>query len=430
MEENKTQILDALPIEAFYRDITECEAPYIIVEAETGSGKSTLVPQWYWELGSRVLVTEPLIETVIGTSEYVAELMGCEIGTTVGYRTANDRCDSPDSEILFCTDGLALVRELSGHNRFDVLVLDELHEWNKNQSTLEAWAWKHLLAGDSSFKKIVVLSATLASKELSSKRGGAPVFKVPGRQFPIEDRRAGASIEVDVRTLVAENFDVLVFHPGEAEIMRTIEALEGIGAELIPFYGKLDRTEKDRAYQSYGRPKVVVSTNALETGRTLLPSTGRNLAVVDSGMERHIELVDGIEGLYLKPIAKARSQQRRGRTGRVGPGVYIDHCPSSDRPAYPVPEILRTRLDQTVLRLACQGYDASELPFFHDLDHDVIVDAKRALVALGAMNTKGEVTKNRPTHGALLGELRVCSYAYRSGALRRGRASSDHCGLP
>ncbi len=394
---------EALPIEAFHNDIMGCDSPYVIVEAETGSGKSTMVPQWYHSLGMRVLVTEPLIETVIGTSEYVAELMGCELGSTVGYRTGSNRCDSPQSDILFCTDGLALIRELSGHNRFDVLVIDELHEWNTNQSTLEAWAWKHLLAGDSPFKKIVVLSATLASEELSRKRGNAPVFKVPGRQFPIEDRRTGSSLEADVKALVAENFDVLVFQPGEAEIKKTIAALEGCGAELIPFYGKLDRAEKNKAYRSYDRPKVVVSTNALETGRTLLPSTGRNLAVVDSGMERRVELVDGIEGLYLKPIAKARGQQRRGRTGRVGPGVYIDHCPSSDRTAYPVPEILRTRLDQTVLRLACHGYDATELPFFHDLDRGVIADAKRALGALGAMREDGSVTQT----GRLMAKLPV-----------------------
>jgi ATP-dependent helicase HrpA len=120
-------------------------------------------------------------------------------------------------------------------------------------------------------------------------------------------------------------------------------------------------------------------------------------------MERRVELADGIEGLYLKPIAQARGKQRRGRTGRIGEGVYIDHCPSTDRPAYPVPEILRTRLDQTVLRLAVAGYDATELPFFHDLDHNVIVDAKRALRALGAMTEDGMVTKT----GRLMAKLPV-----------------------
>ncbi|MBD3311013.1 MAG: DEAD/DEAH box helicase [Candidatus Magasanikbacteria bacterium] len=398
--------INDLPIVDFKDEIMGSSAPYIIVEAETGSGKSTMVPQWFHELDMSVLVTEPLIETVIGTSEYVAQLMGCEFGSTVGYRTGSSRCDSRETDVLFCTDGLALVRELSGHNRFDVLVIDELHEWNTNQSTLEAWAWKHLQAGDSPFQKIVVLSATLNSDELSRKRGNAPVFKVPGRQFPIEDRRAGSSIEADVKSLVAEGHDVLVFQPGANEIRETIQTLERmeVNAELIPFYGKLSREDKTRAYRSYGRSKVVVSTNALETGRTLVPSPGRKLAVVDSGLEKRVELDnDGIEGLYLEPIAKAKAMQRRGRTGRVGEGIYIDHCPSAGRPAYPVPEILRTRLDQTVLRLACHGYDATELPFFHELDMSVIAEAKRALQALGAMREDGDVTKT----GRLMSRLPV-----------------------
>lgn len=394
MVENQTIVAceESLPIEAFKSDIMACEAPYIIIEAETGSGKSTMVPQWYREQGLKVLVTEPLIETVIGTSEYVAELTGCRLGQEIGYRTASDRKDSPNSEILFCTDGLALVRELSGHNRFDILVIDELHEWNTNQSTLEAWAWKHLQEGDSSFSKIVVLSATLDSDKLSRKRGNAPIFKVPGRQFSIVDKPAGSKLIDDVKLLISEGYDVLVFQPGKKEIEETISGLNDVNAELIPFHGQLERDQKNRAYKSYSRPKVVVSTNALETGRTLVPSPGRKLAVVDSGMERRIELADGIEGLYLKAIARARGKQRRGRTGRIGEGVYIDHCPTNDRAEYPVPEILRTRLDQTVLRLAVAGYDATELPFFHELDHQVIKDAKHSLHALGAMTNDGQVT--------------------------------------
>ena len=394
---------ESLPIESFKDEIMRSDSPYIIIEAETGSGKSTMVPQWFREQGLRVLVTEPLVETVIGTSEYVARMAGVQLGREVGYRTANSRNDSPNSEILFCTDGLALVLELTGQSRFSVLVIDELHEWNTNQSTLEAWAWKHVQAGDSPFQKIVVLSATLDSDKLSRKRGNAPVFKVPGRQFPITDRIARGDLISDVRAMIDEGCDVLVFQPGKKEIDNTIDKLAGINAELIPFHGQLDRIEKDRAYRSYPRPKVVVSTNALETGRTLVPSPGRKLAVVDSGLERRIELVDGIEGLYLRPIAKARSLQRRGRTGRVGEGIYIDYCPPGSRSDYPVPEILRTRIDQTVLRLASAGYDATELPFFHDIDSDVIVDAKRALRALGALSDDGTVTKT----GRLMARLPV-----------------------
>src|SRR3989338_2245803 len=127
---------ETLPIVAFKDEIMGCKAPYLIVKGETGSGKSTMVPQWFAEQGLRVLVVEPLVETVLGTSEYVAYLMGCRLGTRVGYRFGGgNRCDSRDTQILFVTDGLALIRELAGQNRFDVLILDELHMWTKNQST-------------------------------------------------------------------------------------------------------------------------------------------------------------------------------------------------------------------------------------------------------------------------------------------------------
>lgn len=390
-----TSTCEALPIEAFKADILACEARYFIVEAETGSGKSTQIARWLCNaLGERVLVTEPLVETVIGTAEYVAQLEGCAIGTKVGYRTGDAHNDSPETRILYCTDTLALVRELGGQNRFDVLLIDEAHMWNTAQSTLEAWVWMHLCAGDLPFKKVIILSATMDAGKLSRKRGDAPVFRVPGRQFPITDLAAGIDLLADVRTMTDQGHDVLVFLPGEKEIRDLKEdiAEANLNVETVPFYGRLARAEKDRAYQAYARPKVILSTNALETGRTILPSPGRQLAVIDSGEERLLMAVDGVDGLYKRPISRAQSQQRRGRTGRVGPGIYIDHCFSEGRDDFPIPEIKRTALDRTVLRLAVAGYDARVLPFFHDLDHDVIDEAHRTLQLLGAMTADGQVT--------------------------------------
>ncbi|MBY0359640.1 MAG: hypothetical protein K2W82_16665 [Candidatus Obscuribacterales bacterium] len=392
-----TNFAEVLPIAAFRNAIMTCNAPYIIVEAETGAGKSTEVPRWLMHAGHRALVAEPLVETVIGTGEYAASLEGEEVGSKIGYRTGSFRKDSPDSRILYATTELTLIRELCGHNRrFDTLVIDELHEWRLDQSVLEAWSWQGLLDGTTPFKKVIVLSATIDSAELSRQRGNAPVFRVPGRQHPIEDRQSSGSLIMDVRGLVSENFDVLVFMPGKAEIDELLHGLQksGIDAELIPFHGGLERGAKDRAYRSYGRPKVVVSTNALETGRTLLPSKGRQLAVVDSGMERRKEVVGGVEGLYLKPIAKARAKQRRGRTGRVSEGVYIDCCPEqgADRAEYPTPEIQRVRLDQMVLRVARAGFDAESLPFFHQPSPLELSEARETLKMLGCMDAVGKVT--------------------------------------
>jgi len=385
---------ELLPIEKFKERFLACNAPYIIVEAETGSGKSTMVPWWLFEQGNRVLVTEPLIESVVGTSEFVAGMMGVDLGTTVGYRTAAEKRDSKDTQILYVTDGLALVRALAGHNHFDVLVIDELHQWTTNQSTLEAWAWSLLQAGEAPFKRIVVLSATLDSAGLSRKRGNAPIFKIPGRQFKIVDRARGESIEADIRQLVRKGYDVLCFQPTQMAIEKCLEELQGLNAELIPFHGRLTREEKDRAYvTTYAQPKVIVSTNALETGRTVQPNKNRRLAVIDSGLERRNELNNGIEGSFIRAISIAQEKQRRGRTGRVGEGLFISHCPESIRDAYPVPEMLRTQLSSTILRLAIAGFDASDLPFFHELSAEALEEGKRSLIALGAFDTNRNVTE-------------------------------------
>ncbi len=385
---------ELLPFESFKAKFMACTAPYIIVDGETGSGKSMLGPWWLCEMGYRVLVTEPLIESVVGTSEFLASKMGVELGTTVGYRTAEQKCDSRDTKILFVTDGLALVRALAGHNKFDVLVIDELHQWTTNQSTLEAWAWKLLQSGQAPFKRIVVLSATLDSQGLSRKRGNAPIFKVPGRQFQIIDRAPGVSIESDIRQFVSEGHDVLCFQPTQVSIENCIKELKGLDAELIPFHGRLTRAEKDRAYETnYARPKVIISTNALETGRTVVPNKGRLLAVVDSGLERRNEVNGGIEGSFIRAISIAHEKQRRGRTGRVDIGYWVSHCPATVRDAYPVPEMLRTQLSSTILRLAIAGFDASDLPFFHELPEGAIDEGIRSLVALGAFGCVGNVTR-------------------------------------
>ena len=187
--------------------------------------------------------------------------------------------------------------------------------------------------------------------------------------------------------------DVLAFFYGKQPIEKAAGELKDLNAEIIQFHGQVERSEKNRAYRSYGRPKVILSTNALETGRTVVPSPDGNLTIVDSGMERRVEVENGVEVGKIRPISKAQSRQRRGRTGRKGHGKAINHADESQQMDYPTPEILRTRPDQTVLRLKVFGYDAAELPFFHPIGQDLILDTNRSLKALGAFDEDGEVTK-------------------------------------
>lgn len=378
-----------LPIFGYKQEILDAVENHgiVVITAETGAGKSTQVPQYLLDEGYDVVVTQPRRLAARTVAQRVAYEHGEELGLTVGYRTAVDRQDSPATRCLFCTDGLALVRELMGQNK-GVLVLDEVHEWNENMEVLVAWAKRQIEEGVDF--KVVVMSATMESEKLSAFFNNAPVISVPGRLYPVEVKDPSQRLIDDVATLVSEGRNVLVFQPGKSEIEQTCSALEQmqVNAEILPLHGQLTPEEQAKCFKHYGQPKVVVSTNVAQTSVTIDDID----AVVDSGMERRIELVDGVEGLYLKPISLADSTQRKGRAGRTKAGIYIDHCDASTRPDFPVAEIMRKRLDQTVLRLAIAGFDMEELVFFHQPDRSDISDARRSLVALGCMTAEKKVT--------------------------------------
>jgi len=363
----------------------------VVITAETGAGKSTQVPQFLMEAGYRVVVTQPRRLAARTVAERVAEEVGCQLGEEVGFRTGFERKDSAQTKVLFCTDGLQLVRELTGNGATDVLVIDEVHEWNINIETLVAWTRKRL--GEGVDFKVVLMSATLDAERLAAFFGETvPVISVPGRLFPVETKSGRTSELVPtVRGLVAEGRNVLIFQPGKREIEATVRELTGLNVEVLPLHGDMESADQRRAFRHYDRPKVVVATNVAQTSITIDDID----AVVDSGVERRVELVDGIEGLYLKPISQADCKQRAGRAGRCKEGIYVLCSDSSleSRPAYPKAEIERSRLDQLVLRLAVTGFDATALEFFHQPERAVLEDAKRALHALGAMSEDGQVTK-------------------------------------
>ncbi|MDD3006783.1 MAG: helicase-related protein [Candidatus Pacebacteria bacterium] len=381
-----------MPVFQFKNEILEAvkNNPVIIITAKTGAGKSTQVPQYLLDEGYNIVVTQPRRLAARTVAQRVAEEYGSELGGIVGFCTAYERQDSRITRCLFATDGLAMVRELMGAGQHNVLVLDEAHEGNLNIEVLIAWA-QHKIEAGADFK-VVVMSATMESGKLSEYFGGASVIDVPGRLFPVEEREAGNSMEEDVVKLLKEGRNVLVFQPGKKEITDMVSKLKSkvdLDVEILPLHGGLTPEEQNACFKHYVRSKCIVSTNVAQTSVTIDDID----AVVDSGMERRVELVDGVEGLYLKPISKADAAQRKGRAGRTKPGIYIDYCDARNRLEFPKAEILRVRLDQAVLRLAEVGIDVEELEFFHQPDKKEIHEAKRALKALGCMDNDGGVTE-------------------------------------
>jgi len=372
-----------------------------IITAETGAGKSTQIPQFLAEAGyTKIIVTQPRILAARNLSERVRQeyswRTGSDASHLVGYRTAHEADDSPENIILYCTDGLRLVRELtgSGTGGRQILVLDEIHEWNENMEVLIAWAKKRCQQ-EPDFK-IVLMSATIEAVSLAAYFGAAPPISIEGRSYPVT-RHHGGDLVDEIRQKLSERVcNMLVFLPGKAEIEQVAEAIEDVTGTIpvLPLHSQLDAETQQRAFQHYPNGKVILSTNIAQTSITIDDID----TVIDSGLERRAEVRGGVEGLFISEISQADCTQRAGRAGRVRAGDYIlarlDRLPCpplESRPAYGVPEIMRKHIDRLALRLANIGMDIEDLDFFHAPSKSTIKQAKRTLATLGAL-AGGQVT--------------------------------------
>lgn len=401
------ELLPKLPIadyrEELLRQVDENQVT--ILTAETGAGKSTQVPQYLAEHGyDRVIVTQPRILAARNLSRRVREEWAIRHGEDgdelIGYRTAHERDDSGSTKILYCTDGLQLVRELTGIgvNSRQVLVLDEVHEWNENMEVLVAWA-KRRCQEEPNFK-VVIMSATIETDDLSQYYGTSAIINVPGRSYDVVHRK-GRDVLLEILAKIEDphTYNMLVFLPGKAEIEAVQEAIAdqagGRHIPVIPLHSQLEATAQQEAFASYPHGKVVLSTNIAQTSVTIDDID----LVIDSGLERRSEVRSGVEGLFMAQISQADCLQRAGRAGRTKPGEYIlapydslECLDFEERPEYPIPAIMRSLIDRLTLRLASIDIDIESLDFYHDPSKKAIKQAKRTLVSLGALTTRGEIT--------------------------------------
>lgn len=384
-----------LPIDALRPTIEEAVQLHrvVVIQTKTGSGKSTRVPQYLLPLADRVVVTQPRRIAAATIAKRVAEEMGVELGTTVGYRTGTDSNASKDTRLLYCTDGLEVLRQLfDGETRENaIVVIDEAHEWSLNLELLVAWFKLRISQGLNI--RLVILSATIEAELLGSYFDDVEVITAAGFTFSITDISSKGGVVESAKMLLDQECNTLVFMPGKVEIRRAVARLrkEKPEAVILPLYADLSLEEQEVCFESYDVPKCVVATNVAQTSITI-PDID---AVVDSGMERRLEMVDGVEGLYVRAISLADREQRRGRGGRVRPGVYIDCCPTpiSERRMFSPPAIRSQGLEGLVLQLACANLSPEELVFFHHPEPERIESARRTLQKLRCLDTKNRVTE-------------------------------------
>ncbi|MFA9461992.1 helicase-related protein [Thiohalorhabdus methylotrophus] len=388
--------MQALPIDKLRDEFDGALASgHVVVEAPTGSGKSTRLPLWCAEQGP-VLMVEPRRMAARSLARHVAELRGCDLGEEVGYAVRFDARHGKDTRIVFVTPGVAL-RWLAAHglDRFSSVVLDEFHERRWDTDLLAAQlkgAGRH---------RLVVTSATVAGQRLARYLGGMRL-EAEGRTHPVDIAYNGEPslpstknleqrVANAVRRMLQETAegDILVFLPGRGEIRAAEQALSGTDMEVIPLHAGVDTAIQDRALRTADHRRVILATNVAETSLTL-PGVR---VVVDSGLERRTHHRGGRTVLGLQAISQAAADQRAGRAGRLGPGRCLRLWAREARlEDYTPPEVAREELDDLLLAAAASGTPVTELEFPDPLPEHALERAWQRLRVMDAIDEAGYLT--------------------------------------
>jgi ATP-dependent helicase HrpB len=407
--------LPELPVSHVLPDIGRALAAQkrAILSAPPGAGKTTLVPLYLlderWRGDGRIILLEPRRLAARAAANRMAFLLGEQVGETVGYRMRLDNRVSARTRIEVVTEGVFARMilddpELAG---ISAVIFDEFHERSLDADFGLALA----LDVQSALRedlRILVMSATLDVERIAVLLDHPPVIESMGRGFPIDiryqDRPGGERVEDAVtRTIVdahgRESGSILAFLPGQAEITRTVERLQGrFGPEtfIAPLYGNLSQKEQDAAIRPAEKAsrKIVLATSIAETSITI---DGVRI-VIDSGLQRLpvFEASTGITRLETVRVSRASADQRAGRAGRTEPGIAIrlwHQGQTAALPAFTPPQILSSDLAGLVLDLAHWGVqDTQSLAFVDQPPATTMNEARALLRELGALDKDGALT--------------------------------------
>jgi ATP-dependent helicase HrpB len=388
----------------------------LIIEAPTGSGKSTRVPVMLLDAGlagdGAITVLQPRRLAARMLARHVASQRGCNVGDEIGYQVRFDNKTGPRTRIRFETDGITLRRLHHDQTLRDtaILIFDEFHERHLYGDLMLGMA-KRLQQTLRPDLKIVVMSATLETSALESYLPGATVVRTEGRAFPVQVQHLAPNAQREKQPpweLAAsvlpdtirynETGNTLIFMPGVYEINRTLRELQHLpaakGCALLPLHGQLSPEQQDLAVAPSAQRKIIVSTNIAETSLTIEGVT----AVIDSGLVRRsgFDARRGINTLLVGKTSQASADQRTGRAGRTAPGLAIRLWTERDhatRPQFEVPEILRVDLAETLLQLKLAGVDTlAGFPWITPPAPQSLERAHTLLSALGALDNDGAIT--------------------------------------
>ncbi|MDK8872193.1 ATP-dependent helicase HrpB [Paracoccus sp. SSJ] len=407
-----------LPIDAVLPELTAALAAHgrAVLMAPPGAGKTTRVPLALLPaVPGRILMLEPRRLAARAAAERMAETLGEPLGRTVGYRIRGEAVAGTRIEVV--TEGI-LTRmiqsdpELSG---IGCVIFDEFHERSLNADLGLALTWEARSALRPDLA-LLVMSATLDAEPVAALMDGAPVIRSEGRAFPVETRwldrplPAGARLVPEAARLIADaeaatrgtGGTILAFLPGEGEIRRVLAMLD-LDAEVLPLYGAMDFKAQRAALQPPGgRRRIVLATSIAETSLTI-PEVR---VVVDAGRARRARFDpgSGMSRLVTERVSRAEAEQRRGRAGRVAPGICYRMWARAEEgalPAFAPPEIAVADLAGLALELAIWGSDGRDLAFLTPPPEAALAEARALLRDLGALDAENRITP----HGRRLAPL-------------------------
>jgi len=417
--------LSPLPIDGILCGLRTAlaSASGVVLLAPPGAGKTTRVPLALrdepWLAGSRIVMLEPRRLAARSAARRMAAELGEAPGQTVGWRVRFDSKVGPDTRIEVVTEGILtrMIQDDPSLPGIGLVIFDEFHERSLHADLGLALALE-AQQGLRDDLKLMVMSATLEGGPVARLMGDVPVIESPGRAFPVETRFLNRpeprrfideAVRAVIRALDESAGDVLVFLPGSGEIRRVEArlaehpAMEGV--TLAPLYGDLTAEQQDLAIapSPTGRRKVVLATAIAETSLTI---EGVRV-VVDCGQSRvpRFDSGSGMTRLITQPVSRSGADQRRGRAGRLGPGVcYRLWSEAEDRALapQPVPEILVADLAPLALDLARWGVsDMTSLAWIDPPPEAHLAAARAVLTRLGAIEPSGRIT----AHGRAMARL-------------------------
>ena len=413
----------SLPIYTFRDDLLKAIEEYqvLIIVGETGSGKTTQIPQYlheagYTKDGLKVGCTQPRRVAAMSVAARVAEEMGVKVGNEVGYSIRFEDATSDKTLLKYMTDGMLLREFLTEPDlgAYSALMIDEAHE-----RTLHTDILFGLVKDIARFRpelKLLISSATMDAQKFAKYFDDAPIFNIPGRRYPVDihytpqpeaNYLAAAVTTIFQIHITQPRGDILVFLTGQEEIeaaeLNLQETARKLGSKvpemiICPIYANLPSELQSKIFEPTPPKarKVVLATNIAETSLTI----DGIVYVIDPGFvkENVYNARTGMESLVITPCSRASANQRSGRAGRVAPGkcfrLYTKFAFHNELDDSTMPEIQRTNLNSVVLLLKSLGINnLIEFDFMDAPPVETLIRALENLYALGALNDKGALTK-------------------------------------